>query len=164
MNWRRLTVASLGLLLALILLPPGCGRKTTPVPPQKNEPAAISDLDYRFTDQGVVLSWTTPAQTAAGDELAGVDGFEIRRAVVPEAQDCPGCPLPFESPVRFKGQSPKPGETVSYTEKSLLPGHRYFYKVRTTLGRHLASRDSNLISFAYPEKESSPPPVAEPTP
>jgi uncharacterized protein len=163
MNHRRRGLGRFGLLvLILVLLLPACGRKTMPVPPQDVEPVPVADLRYRLDEQGVTLSWTAPARTVAGSKLGAVEGFEIHRAEVPEEQYCPGCPLPFGPPIKYRGAPLQPGRAVSYTEKKLRPGHRYFYKIRTRFGWHLTSQDSNQISFTW--KENRPAPATELTP
>jgi uncharacterized protein len=147
MNRRRGLTALL--LASLVLLAAACGRKTLPVPPETVRPAPIADLRSQLDEKGVTLLWTAPARTAGGRKLPAIEGFEIFRAVVPEEEYCPGCPLPFGPPIKYEDDPPQPGETVRYREPVLRPDHRYVYKVRTRYSWFLTSPDSNLVSFSW---------------
>ena len=79
MNYRNL--AALTVLLLIVLLP-GCGRKTALVPPRKLVPVAISDLRYTLDEKGVTLKWSYPAKMENGDDLQTVESFEVLRAPI----------------------------------------------------------------------------------
>lgn len=143
------------ILLALVLLV-GCGRKTLPVPPQGLLPAPISDLAYTPDADGVTLTWSYPMRLENGEPLDQVDGFELIRAVMPDEDDCAGCPIPFQRPEKIPAASL--GEAgnrdgavrVSYHLPLDRPGYRYTFKVRSfRSGVWRSSRDSNTVSFVW---------------
>ncbi len=157
MRFSRIAFVFLAILPALL----GCGRKTMPVPPQGTLPAPITDLAYVLEGGGVTLSWSYPTRMENGEKLSGgVDSFEIIRAVVPEEESCPGCPLPFAKPRRIQETSWSVEEgRVRFHESLDRPGSRYYYKVRSRRARAWrSSGDSNVIFFElFPAGESGNP-------
>jgi hypothetical protein len=137
----------------------GCGLKTLPIPPQEALPQAINDLKFQQDENKIVLNWTAPKYTTVGSKLPNIDAFEILRAVVPEKDYCPGCPIPFTSSIEIKAETAiadPEKQTAQYTEMVLRPGHRFFYKVRTIAGWRLISEDSNIVSFSWNSPASAP--------
>lgn len=150
-SWRPLL--SWGLpLLVLLTLQTACGRKTLPIPPQDAVPEAITDLQYRQDENHVTLAWTYPARTTVGSELPGLKSFLILRAVVPEEDYCPTCPLTFSSTIEIEAETaitdPKQ-RRAHYSETILRPRHRYLYRVQSKAGWRLVSDDSNTVSFFW---------------
>lgn len=143
------TILPMALLLTLVAVLVGCGRKTPPVPPETVLPTPISDLHQQLDEHGVTLTWTAPNHTVQGDRLARIDGFELLRAVVSEDDYCEGCPINFGRPIKISPDQTLPGDKVHYREAVLRPGYHYFYKVRTKLGWYYASDDSNIVTFAW---------------
>jgi len=146
------------LLLSALALLPGCGRKTALIPPQQLLPVEINDLHHALDERGVTLRWTYPARLKNGDDLFFIEGFEVLRAKIPEEQDCEGCPVEFEEPVKIAGgYLPESGESrpAEYTEGHLQNGYRYLYKIRSLAEGGYRSSDSNVISFIW-----RPPPKA----
>lgn len=151
--WRVLLIIAASLALA------ACGRKTLPIPPQDAVPLAINDLHYQQDENNVVLTWTYPKETTAGSELPGLHSFLVLRAVVPEADSCSGCPIPFSSAVEVEAGTAITDvkkRQARYTETILRPGHRYYYKVQTKAGWRLVSDDSNTVSFAWDSPAAAP--------
>ena len=139
------------IMLTLVLMS-GCGRKTALIPPQKFVPVAISDLRYFFDESGVSLEWTFPEKMENGDELPGIESFEVLRAEILQEDYCEGCPVQFNKQVSVEGGPlPVTGEskTAVYKETGLQDGYRYLYKVRSRAGLWYSSGDSNIISFIW---------------
>lgn len=135
-----------------------CGYKDKPVPPQKIVPKPISDLSYQLEDGGATLRWTYPGETITGDKLARIRDFKLYRAVVPVADYCAGCPIPFSDPVKLDGGA-LPGEggrSGSYREPVLRPGNLYFYKIRSSNSWLAESKDSNIVSFRWDSPGAAP--------
>ena len=149
-------VCAAGLAAAFFLA--SCGYKDKPKPPQKIVPKPISDLSYRLEDGGATLSWTFPGETITGDKLARIRDFKLYRAVVPVADYCAGCPIPFSDPVKLDGGA-LPGEgsrSGSYREPVLRPGNLYFYKIRSSNSWLAESKDSNIVSFRWDSPAAAP--------
>ncbi len=137
-------------LVTVTILLSGCGKKTPPVPPQTVLPAPIQDLRYELTEKGVTLKWTYPARTVQGERLPyRIKEFEVYRAVLPEKDYCPDCPITFEPPVSIKAEPSETDKTVSFTEALLRPNHRYVYEVRSKAGWYVTSNASNTVSFFW---------------
>lgn len=149
-------------VMVLLILLSGCGRKTALVPPQKLVPVRINDLRYVLDERGVTLKWTYPTKMENGDKVHAIASFEIYRAVIPEAEFCPGCPVHYQEPVEIDGGTVESAKGVRegvYTEGYLQRDYHYFYKVRSRVGGWYSSADSNVVSFFWPAsaKDSSMP-------
>jgi len=146
------------LLISVIALLPGCGRKSALIPPQELAPVTINDLHYTLDENGVTLRWTFPKRLRNGDELFFIESFELLRAAIPEEHFCEGCPVEFGEPLEIAGgYVPESGasRTAQYTEGHLQNDYRYLYKVRSRAEGWYLSSDSNIVSFTW-----RPPPKA----
>ncbi|MBU0485100.1 MAG: hypothetical protein KKB30_11390 [Proteobacteria bacterium] len=147
------------LIAATFLVLPACGKKTMPVPPQTFLPATISDLSYQLDDNGVTLTWSWPKKTETGDNLAMVDGFEVSKAMIAEKDYCPDCPIPFTRSKNVEVEAlpdASQPQTARYSEKNLLPDYRYFYRIKTRIGRYTTSAPSNTITFVRATPPATP--------
>ncbi|MBU0731126.1 MAG: hypothetical protein KKE17_06950 [Proteobacteria bacterium] len=145
--------------LLLLLVLPACGRKTLPVPPQSVLPVPVNDLRYQLDEKGVTLFWSRPTSSETGGKLAAVDHYEILKAAVRDEDHCPGCPVVYEKFARVESELDGRGnqkKSAQFFDSGLQPGHRYHYKVRTSSGWRLESRDSNIISFVWTTPAGAP--------
>jgi len=137
-------------ILAAVLVPVGCGRKASPVPPGTIRPKAIQDLRYRITPKGVELSWSVPVRNRDGSPLARIQGFEIRKAEVPTRNDCDSCPPPFGRPIVVPFDAkPEEARRMIYEDRTVRAGFRYIYDVRTVKGWFNVSDPSNRVSLVW---------------
>ena len=148
---KRTKFAGVLVLAGTLFLVGGCGFKTRPVPPDTVVPKAIEDLRYSVSDTGVTLNWTFPRETIKGTDLTDITVFDVHRAVVPLADFCPTCPIPFNEAVQVPGGlvDPENNRRASYETSILRPGHKYFFKVNARTSWWAASADSNIVSFVW---------------
>lgn len=151
--------AIIAAVIFVTLMLSACGHKTLPIPPHEAVPEAIHDLHYQQDENHVTLIWTYPDKTTVGTGMSGVQSFLILRAVVPEQDYCPGCPLTFSSAIEVEARQaitdPKHRQ-ARYTETILRPGQRYIYKVQTKAGWRVVSDDSNTVSFYWDSPAAAP--------
>jgi len=145
--------------LVAVLAASGCGKKTRPLPPGKLLPRAIDDLSYRLDEQGIELAWSLPSRTVAGERLPyQIRGFVLERAVIPEKDFCPDCPVRFAEQQEIE---PLIRDGKGYFRETLLrPHHYYLYRVRTKAGWWLVSEPSNTVRVFW-EVVASPPEAVE---
>lgn len=152
-------VAGSAVLFALLLTSWGCGFKTEPVPPESVVPLSIDDLRYTIDEKGVQLTWAFPVKTVTGSDLSYISSFDVYRAVVPLADLCNNCPIPFGKPVDVAGgvtTEQKQRRIAEYRTSLLRSGHKYFFKVRSRTSWWADSGDSNIISFVWHVPTSAP--------
>ena len=139
-------------LLTAMLTVGGCGYKSEPVPPESVVPKAIDDLRYSIDESGVRLTWSYPVKTIKGTEIVDVSSFDIYRAVIPLADICTTCPIPFGEPIEIPGGVTSEGgkrRTAEYRTSLLRSGHKYYFKVRSKTSWWADSGNSNIVSFLW---------------
>lgn len=136
--------------LPLVIVLPACGFKSLPLPPQDLFPAPITDLRFELEATKVSLSWSIPQRTKRGEPLAGVEGYQLFRGEVANAEYCATCPVPYTLVAEVTAAQVTAGKGLArYSEPLLHPGSHYTYKVRANTGWRLAGDDSNPVSFAW---------------
>ncbi|MFO7560080.1 MAG: lipoprotein [Desulfobacterales bacterium] len=146
------TVSSAGvaaLVVAMILLLSGCGKKGPPVPPRHEIPPPVTDLSWEINQQILTLSWTVP-KVESPIRLAGFKIYRSRKRL--SVSDCPDCPGIFEPVADRVIKNPisrdQGGERKMYTE-DLETDSRYEYKVVAYTENGISSPDSNIVGFDY---------------
>jgi hypothetical protein len=148
----RIGYLAAAVLGAVVLSLTGCGFKTDPVPPGNVVPKAVDDLRYSLDETGVTLSWTYPDETVQGDDLTEISTFDVYRAVVPLADLCETCPIPFSEPTQIPGgETGEAGKSKvgTYNTSLLRADHKYFFKIRARNSWWASSTDSNIVSFVF---------------
>jgi len=127
-------------LLALTLFP-GCGVKSSPVPPQTVYPEAISDLHASVDPAGINLTWSRPTHYVSGHSMRDLGGFVLLRGEGNQPFQ-PLVELPVTDQERFS-----PQHTFSYVDDETQMGNSYRYEIisRTTDG--YTSAPSNEVKF-----------------
>ena len=139
------------MILAMVALTGGCGKKGPPEPPTGSRTPRVKDLGYSISGNTLTLSWSIPQP----DEKAQlpVAGFRIYRAQQPESErECPNCPILFKEIGDVPVRGADPGLTeqppILFTD-TLQSGYRYFYKVHGYSGNGIPSRSSNVVEFNF---------------
>ena len=115
-----------------MLLAGGCGKKLAPVRPDAVLPAAVRE--FRLSQEGgaLSLSWLLPRQNLLGQPLTQIQGCRVLRAELKGVE--PGTPLPedfvtvAEIDLGYPRQGEVQGDTVTYQDRNLVPGRRYYYR------------------------------------
>lgn len=128
------------MVLLILTVNMGCGKKGPPLPPLALVPPAPIQLSYQLTADQVALQWklVPEFQKKAGDSDMGVEIYRATRALTADA--CQGCPLTFEKTAEL------PVTTLGHGE-SLERGYRYFYRLRIVQGNTVFSEYSEMLSF-----------------
>ncbi len=135
------------ILIAIIILLCGCGRKALPVPPGQKPPPTVNDLNSSIEGDVLRLTWTVPE--ANKRIVSNLDGFVVYRSkkMISES-DCKKCPVLFKRiadiPIEKKDVSKK----ITYKE-TLAKGYRYIYKVTVYTNTGASGKDSNYIEFDH---------------
>jgi len=155
------TAYSIGLtalVMAIVLLISGCGKKGPPVPPRHEIPQPVSDLSWEINQETLTLSWSVP-KAASSIHLAGFKVYRSQKRL--SASDCPDCPEMFKPVADILIKNPigsdQTPERKTYAE-DLKADSRYEYKVIGYTENGASSPDSNIVGFDYPfrmEKDPS---------
>jgi predicted small lipoprotein YifL len=140
------------ILIAVVFLLPGCGKKGPPLPPQQKPIPAVSDLKYSIDGNMLTLTWTIPKEKE--EAQTAFDGFIVYKYKGPISDSvCKNCPklfqqvsdIPADIPIDIPGHGNKNLEYLEEIEKGFV----YTYKVVLYTKRGAQSRDSNYINFIF---------------
>lgn len=140
------------ILLAVVFVLPGCGKKGPPVPPRQKAIPAVNDLTYGIDGTTLTLTWTVPPKKEK--VKTDPDGFMVYRYKRPLSDSaCKNCPKLFErvSDIPLNMQIDKPGykhKNMEYREE-IEKGFLYTYKVIFYTKNGGSSTDSNYVEFSF---------------
>jgi len=150
--WKIRTVFFKGLtalVIAMVLLLSGCGKKAPPVPPRHEIPPPVTDLSWEINKQTLTLSWSVP-RIKSSIQLAGFKIYRSQKQF--SVSDCPDCPGIFKPVADILIENPilqdQDAERKIYTE-NLETDSRYEYKVIGYTENGVSSPDSNIVGFDY---------------
>ena len=135
-------------IIILVFLLPGCGKKAPPVPPRQKPVPAVSDLKYSIDGDTLTLTWTIPK---GKEKVKSVpDGFIVYRYKRPILDSpCKNCPKLFKRVSDITKDSTGYGnKNIEYREE-IEKGFVYTYKVVLYTKSGAQSQDSNYISFNF---------------
>ncbi len=135
------------ILIAIIILLCGCGRKALPVPPGQKPPPTVNDLNSSIQGDMLRLTWTVPDEKRK--IASDLDGFIVYKSKTSLSEStCKECPVLFKRiadiPIEKKDVSKK----TTYKE-TLAKGYRYIYKVTVYTNTGASGKDSNYIEFDH---------------
>jgi len=121
------------LLLLLLILAGACGKKMTPLAPDKVLPAAVREFRLSQEGEAVVLSWLLPRENLLGQPLTQVGGCRVYRAEAKGVEANLACPSDFvmlaDIDLAYPREGEVQGEALVYQDRALVPERRYWYRV-----------------------------------
>ena len=135
----------LSIILTIVTILPGCGRKGPPIPPHQIVPPAVTDLGVNMDGDVLRLMWSIPQSGAK--PAPEVAGFTVYRSKTMLTDACQKCPDRFRQiadiVVGSKESRKKP---LVYTE-AIESGYEYRYKVTAYTRKRLMGKESNVVSI-----------------
>lgn len=133
------------MMLLLIAIFQGCGKKGDPIPDKVLLPKAISNLEAKHGQGGIILRWSA-------EEHGVLTGFRITRSEVGTASgSCPACPGEYTLIADLSLEDPKltrEGKgAFSYIDATVEPGRIYSYRVVVCNASGGCSEASNIVEI-----------------
>lgn len=121
------------IIICLLLLVGGCGKKLMPYYPDKVLPGPVRDFQLSQEGEGLVLRWRIPRENVLGQPLVQVQGCRVYRADVKGALPETPSPLDFvmyaDIDLAYPQRGEVQGEAMLFQDRVLVPDHRYYYRV-----------------------------------
>ncbi len=136
------------LLVFVVLILAGCGRKGPLMAPEALAPAPIGDLRVEQKGAQFQVSWSRPAEELGGRPLRDLARFQLfRREVLPPGEDCEECPDAYRLlksvDLEFLQGVAMVGPRYIYADSDLAEGKTYRYKAVSLKRDGTTSRISN---------------------
>lgn len=160
MSWPRSRGLVLLVVLALVFVATGCGRKGPPVAPERRLPAAPAGMSATVESDSIVVSWTVPRTRVDGTafrDLALTKLFRRAEAAGARAKSAMvsrGEVVGWEPLAAIKPDAPAPavmtGNTVRWVDRrGLVVDQRYIYvaTVIDSTGRSSAPSERLAVLF-----------------
>jgi hypothetical protein len=142
---------SVGAIVLAMLFAIGCGKKAMPIPPNRIQPAPVSNFKGELKEGRVLLSWSLPVRPGDKSDMTEnvpLAAAWVYRSKVPMTEgDCKNCPPRFEVIAKLKPASG--GKRAMRYSDMLETGFRYTYKVVLIGENDVMSRDSDLLDITY---------------
>ncbi len=130
---RSLALPHILCIILLMLLAGACGKKMTPLAPDKVLPAPVREFRLSQEGEALVLSWLLPRENLLGQPLTQVAGCRVYRAEVKGVASELACPNDFvmiaEIDLAYPREGEVKGEAFIYRDRGLVPDRRYWYRV-----------------------------------
>ena len=130
---RSLALPHILCIILLMLLAGACGKKMTPLAPDKVLPAPVREFRLSQEGEALVLSWFLPRENLLGQPLTQVAGCRVYRAKVKGVASGLACPNDFvmiaEIDLAYPREGEVKGEAFVYQDRQLVADRRYWYRV-----------------------------------
>lgn len=141
------------LLLALLILAGGCGKKLAPVSPDAVLPAAVREFRVSQEGDALVLSWLLPTENLLGQPLTQIQGCRVLRAELKGVDAGPPALSDFtvlaDIDLAYPRVGEVRGEAVVYQDRNLVPERRYYYRVAAYDQERYEGAWSRTLSHAW---------------
>jgi hypothetical protein len=141
------------LLLALLVLAGGCGKKLAPVAPDAVLPAAVREFRLSQEGDALVLSWLLPRENLLGQPLTQIQGCRVLRG---EAKGVDAGPPPVadfvvlaDIDLAYPRVAEIAGDKVIYQDRNVTPDRRYYYRVAAYDQEKYMGAWSRTLSHAW---------------
>jgi len=124
-----------------VLVTYGCGRKTSPIPPELVAPQALGRLTAANASDGIMLSWERPRQREAGTHLDDLGGFRVLRSTDSGPFELVAT-LDVTDRDRFRQI-----QKFHYLDAGVTMDVTYRYSVRSATLDGYVSEDSNVVTI-----------------
>lgn len=136
------------LVVVLMFVVTGCGKKGDPVYPGVVYPAAVSDLSVELRDGGIELAWNFPGK---GRDIARVR--ILKSEVALDGNFCATCPRSFSLMDEFSPADPLLSKrregSMGYRDGEIRKGFLYSYRVQVCASPDVCSEESNVAEVRY---------------
>ena len=149
-------------VIPLIFLLLGCGKKADPIAPEESIPAPVSDLQARGKEEGIYLRWSMPSKNLDGSRIGDLLWFRVfRQERALALSSCPDCPPRFEPVGEIDVEFPRgavqiDGGTVLWWDRNVKAQNRYVYFVVAYNAYKTPSPESNRASMAWDQPPAPP--------
>ncbi|HEX9024105.1 MAG TPA: lipoprotein [Geobacteraceae bacterium] len=142
------TTQKIALIISILLLLAGCGRKGKLIPPEALLPAPINDLLVAQKGESFQLSWSIPSREEGGRALKDLAGFQLyKREVLPAEEDCELCPNAYHLlrsiDLAYLQNVRRFGNRLYVNDADVLTNTTYQYKILSVRKDGTPSRSSN---------------------
>jgi hypothetical protein len=137
----------------LVLLAGGCGKKMTPLSPDKVLPGPVREFRVSQEGESLVLSWFIPRENQLGQPLTQLQGCRLYRAEDKGVQARAACVTDFvllaEIDLAYSKVGEVQGEALVFQDKNLLPDRRYWYRVAAYDQEGYLGKWSPIVTHAW---------------
>lgn len=139
-------------LLALIAMIAGCGKKGPVRPRLATLPQAPSAVTLHQQGRLFLLSWAIPTYNQDGSAVEDLSGFFVRRLVYDAVEGCPTCRDPQTVVAEIDLRHPKPAQQIGgriyWRDVDIQPGRGYRYAIapRTIGGADAPAATAHLAA------------------
>jgi fibronectin type 3 domain-containing protein len=147
------------LLMALLVMAGGCGKKAPPVPWELIVPKRIVDLAVLPREGRLLLEWTAPKENTDKTPLIDLEGFQVLRSEgLLVGDQCTGCgekPKPVYE-MKLDGKGEEKGKRLSIFIEDHEPQKVYVYQIVAVNRRGHPNSPSNPV-WVYWDAPLNPP-------
>ena len=146
MNFKRFSI-----LLIILLLLAGCGRKGPVQPLRQPLPAAPEALMVQQLGMRFLVAWNLPRSNQDGSPLTDLEGFRVFKMRYDLAQDCPECRdtsvLLLEVDTEYLREVRRVGDRLFLWDDEVEAGFGYQYSV---VPHNRKGRDGEAVRLRVP--------------
>jgi hypothetical protein len=164
-------------IISIFISISACGRFAAPIAPEKVAPQAVENLVAQATDNGLILTWTTPENNRIKKPLRFMDGYSVYRKKIVNPKDVTDDKIEFELLTEIADKAIKDREdrkeqtrelggitrrvkldpvlsAVRFEDQPLERGKTYLYKIVPTNQNGVEGEVRQFVSITFRGLES----------